>query len=200
MRDRLPEVQAGLRILNPQGKEVEDYKEDYEKKPRLRYTSMRAHQEKAAQALAVGATQKLAASYANISERQVKKYYADPDFRGRIEELRTILGSRITGRVMKEIERRVTGTVIKNQTTMDLLRILDRLTQGGKGMNINIAGDVNVSNKYENILNALFNSDAGEDVSDFPQYGDRGLTIPGSSTPLERTVPRLQRGEADREE
>jgi hypothetical protein len=74
---------------------------------------------------------------------------------------------------------------------MDLVRILDRTgPQGGKGMAITVEGDVNVT-KYEGILAALFNSDTSSDGADFPQYGDRSLPIPGTSTPVDREIQDL---------
>jgi len=171
--------------LNPTGKSDEDYAEGFRKQPRLRYAAMRAHQEMAAQALAVGATQKLAAKYAGVSPRQIKKYYTDPEFRTRIEELRGVLASKIRGKIYRELDRRTSKPFIVNLEVMDLVRILDRTgPQGGKGMAITVEGDVNVT-KYEGILNALFNTDSSGDGADFPQYGDPGTTIPGTSTPVE---------------
>jgi len=179
------EVNRGLKILNPTGKTAEDYTTQIRKNPRMRYSVMRGRQEMAAQALAVGSTQRMAAKYAGVSQRQVKKYYADPDFRARIEELRATLASRMKGRIMRELNRRLTGVQIQSMDTLEMLRIFDRITVGGKGMAINVAGDVNVNNKYEQILNALFSPDAPGDGEDFPQFGDRGLTVSGSSTPID---------------
>lgn len=182
-RNRLEPSRRGLKVLNPTGKDHEEYKEDFAKKPRLHYAGMRAHQELAAQALAVGTTQKMAAHYAGVSQRQIKKYYQDPDFRSRIQELRSVLGSRIVGRIYKELGRRVTGKNVKNLEIMDMMRMLDRLSSGGKGMAINIEGDVNVNNKYENILAALFNPDAANDGEDLPIYGDQRLRLPSEGSP-----------------
>lgn len=172
----------GLRVLNPSGKDAEDYQEEISKNPRVRYAAMRGHQEMAAQALAVGATQKLAAKYAGVSQRQIKKYYAIPDFRVRVEELRAVLASRMKGRIMRELNRRLTGENIKNMDTLDMLRIFDRISIGGKGMAISINGDVNVNNKYETILASLFSPNTGEDGGDFPQFGDPSTALPGDGS------------------
>lgn len=176
----------GLKILNPQGKELEEYKEEIEKKPRMRYAAMRAHQEMAAQALAVGATQKLAGQYAGVSPRQIKKYMMDPDFRARIEEHRAMTTSKIRGKIIRELDRRTDKQSIQNMELLDLLRIMDRLTgAGGKGMAITVEGDVNVNNKYENILAALFSPNAGSHGGDFPSYGPEDLLVPGTSSPID---------------
>lgn len=175
----------GLTILNPKGKDLEDYKEEIVKKPRIRYAAMRAHMEMAAQALAVGATQKLAAQYAGVSARQIKKYYQDPDFRARIEEHRATTTGRIRGKIIRELDRRTGSVAIKNMELLDMLRIMDRLTTGGKGMAITVEGDVNVNNKYENILAALFAPNTTEDGSDFPSYGPEDILVPGTSSPID---------------
>jgi len=155
------------------------------KKPRLRYAAMRAHMEMASQALAVGATQKLAAQYAGVSARQIKKYMQDPDFRARIEEHRAATTSKIKGKIVRELDRRTNGAAIKNMELLDLLRIMDRLTVGGKGMAVTVEGDINVNNKYENILAALFAPNTGSDGGDFPEYGPSDVLVPGTSSPLD---------------
>lgn len=184
-RNSLESTNRGLRLLNPKGNNAEELEEKYSKNPRQRYAAMRAHMELAAQALAVGSTQRMAAKYAGVSPRQIKKYYADPDFRARIEELRAVLASKMKGKIMRELNRRLTGDRIKNMETLEMLRIFDRITVGGKGMAINVAGDVNVNNNYEAILAAILDLDSSSDGEDFPSYGDRGTVIPGRSTPVE---------------
>lgn len=184
-RKRLEATNRGLQLLNPTGKDFEDYKEDVVKKPRMRYAAMRAHMEMAAQALAVGATQKLAGQYAGVSPRQIKKYMMDPDFRARIEEHRAMTTSKIRGKIIRELDRRTDKTTIKNMELLDLLRIMDRLNVGGKGMAITVEGDVNVNNKYENILAALFSPDAGANGGDFPRYEPEDILVPGTSSPID---------------
>lgn len=185
IRRRMEPTERGLRLLNPTNKGEDEIADSFRRQPRMRYAAMRAHQEMAAMALATGSTQKMAASYAGVAQRQIKKYMADPDFRARIEELRAVLASKIKGKIMRELNRRVTGPRIKNMETLEMLRIFDRVTIGGKGNAIKVEGDINVNNSYDQILNALFASDTEGDVVDFPQYGDPSTTIPGSSTPVE---------------
>lgn len=184
-RKRLEATNRGLAILNPQAKDLGDYQEEIVKKPRMRYAAMRAHMEMASQALAVGATQKLAGQYAGVSPRQIKKYMQNPDFRARIEEHRATTTSRIKGKIIRELDRRTDTTVIKNMELLDLLRIMDRLTVGGKGMAITVEGDVNVNNRYENILAALFSPNTGADGGDFPEYGTSDVLVPGTSSPID---------------
>lgn len=184
-RRSIDSVNEGLRLLNPSGADAEDIEEKLSKNPRQRYAAMHAHRELAAMALSIGSTQRMAAKYAGVSPRQIKKYYADPDFRVRIEELRAVLASKMKGKIMRELNRRLTGDKLKNMDTLEMLRIFDRITTGGKGMAINVSGDLNVNNKYEAILAAILDTDASNDGADFPQFGDRGVTIPGRSTPVE---------------
>lgn len=173
-----------LRLLDRQPLDAEEVQQQMVRKnPRIRYSGMRSHMELAAHALAVGSTQKMAARYAGISERQVKKYYADPDFRARIEELRTVLASKLKGRIMRELDRRTSGENIKNMELLDMLRVFDRITVGGKGMAIQVAGDVNVSNNYEAILASLFNPNAGPNGSDFPVYESDSLQLSSGDSP-----------------
>jgi len=185
VRNRLEPTNRGLRLVNPTGKTADDYQEGFEKNPRLRYAAMRAHQEMAAQALAVGATQKMAARYAGVSPRQIKKYWTDPEFRSRIDELRGLLASRIKGKILRELNRRTSGQDLKDMDLLDMLRVFDRVTVGGKGMAITVEGDVNVNNRYENILAALFRPDSGTDGGDFPGYGPEDLSLPSGNSPVD---------------
>lgn len=179
IRHRMEATNRGLRIINPQAKGFEDHKEAITRLPRLRYAAMRAHMEMAAQVIAVGGTQKMAARYAGVAPRQIKKYYTDADFRTRVEELRGLLGSRIKGKILRELNRRTTGDHLKNMDLLDLLRVFDRVTVGGKGMNsVVVEGDLNVNqNRYEAILAALFNPNATNEVADFPGYGPEDLSL-----------------------
>lgn len=186
IRNRMEPTNRGLRVVNPRGEEFDDIKDKIEKQPRLRYAGMRAHQELAAQALSVGATQKMAAKYAGVSPRQIKKYLTDPDFRARIEELRVLLGSRIKGRLLRELNRRTNGINMKNIELLDLLRIWDRMNgpQGGKGMHLQVEGDVNVTN-YDGILAALFSPNSGPNGGDIPTYESEGLQLPSGDPSID---------------
>lgn len=185
-RNRLGPTNRMLKLVNPTAKDEEDFKEGFAKNPRLRYAGMRAHQEMAAMALASGSTQKMAARYAGVSPRQIKKYLTDPDFRARIEEFRTLAASRLKGKILKELNRRTDGMKIQEMELLDLLRIFDRMTTGGKGMAINVSGDMNVeANRYENILAALFAPDAPADGTDFPGYEPEDFSVPGGGPQLE---------------
>lgn len=186
-RKRLEATNRGLRLLNPTGKDADKIEEELvAKAPRMRYAAMAAHKELAAQALAVGSTQKLAAQYAGVSPRQIKKYMTDPDFRARILEFRAMTTSKIQGKIMRELDRRTAPKSIRSMELLDLLRIMDRLSPaGGKGMNINVEGDMNVGNKYDNILASLFAADSGTHGGDFPSYGAGDVLVPGTSSPLD---------------
>jgi hypothetical protein len=181
-RKLVPVANEGLKILNPTGKTAEDYSEESKKRTnRLRYQRMYGHMELAAQALALGTTQRMAAKYAGVTERQIKKYYADGDFRVRIEELRTVLASRIRGKLLRELNRRTNSQMLKNMDLLDVLRIFDRITTGGKG--VHIEGDVNVNqNQYDTILQQIFAANSDGQGEDFPGYGDQSLRLPSGDS------------------
>jgi len=181
-RNSLPPTNRNLKILNSTGKDAEDYQAGIAKNPRMHYAAMRAHQEMAAQALAAGGTYKMASRYAGVSIRQVKKYYTDPDFRARIEELRNVLTSRIRGRLVRELNRRTTGKNLENLEILDFLRVWDRVNTGGKGMKLQVDGDVTINN-YDAILQALFAPNPGSDGADFPVYGSDSVQLPGGDSP-----------------
>jgi hypothetical protein len=186
IRVRIDQVNRDLAVIDPTGKksDVDQIEASYRRKPRMRYAAMRARMEASAFVIATGGTYKMAGSYAGVSPRQIKKYMADPDFRARVDELRELLAGKIQGKILKEFNRRVTGDHIQRMDTMDLSRIYDRVTGGGKGMKLNI-GEVNIGNKYEQVLNEIFSAVPDDDGEDFPSYGDPSLIIPGTSTPVE---------------
>lgn len=183
MRNRKGPTEQGLRLLNPKGEEEDETIQRFAANPRQKYAAMAAHKERAAQALAVGATQKMAAHYAGVSPRQIKKYYTDPQFRARIDELREILASKIKGKILREFNRRLTGNEIRNMEVMDLTRIFDRVTTGGKGMAINVQGDMNVGDRYEAILAQLFAPDGGTESQDFPVYEPGSFSVSSGDSP-----------------
>jgi hypothetical protein len=182
VRNRLPVANAGLTIINPQGKDFEDHQEDMERK-RLPYSAMQAHMEMAAQALAVGATVKMAAAYAGVSRRQVKKYLASADFRARVEELRNLLVSRLRGKVIRELNRRTSPEKIAQMDLLDILRIGDRV---GLGRGENIAERDSGTSNYDRLIQQIFLVGQGRDQGeDFPLYGSESLPLPGTDSPVD---------------
>lgn len=182
-RRRIDATNRNLRVLNPEGETFEDIKEGIRRTPRLKYAAMRAHQEMVAQAIAVGATHKMAAKYAGVAPRQVRKYYTDPDFRTRVEELRETLAGRIKGKLLRELNRRTSGINLKNLDLLDLLRVYDRVTVGGKGISIH-NGDVNV-NQYDTIIKALLAPNPGSNGGDFPVYEPDSPRLSSGDPPVD---------------
>ena len=123
----------------------------------------------------------MAAKYAGVSPRQIKKYYTDADFRTRIEELRSLLASRLKGKILRELNRRMTGAGLKEMDLLDMLRVFDRVTVGGKGMAINVEGDINVS-QYDTILAALFAPNSSPNGGDFPGYEPEDVSLPSGDS------------------
>lgn len=178
---RLPLANNGLKLINPARKDEDDYKEEFKKK-RQPYSAMRAHMELAAQAIAAGGTQVMAAKYAGISKRQVHKYVKDADFRARVEEIRTLLVSKIRGKVIREIDRRTSPEVIQKMELLDLLRVGDRV---GLGRGAVEAEKPSGSTSYDLILQQVFLDGRPSKGEAFPVYGPDIIPLPGSDTPSE---------------
>jgi hypothetical protein len=180
VRRRAPVVQEGLRILK-----IKDEVElvDSNIKKRLRYAAMHAHRELAAAVLAVGGTRKMASRKAGVSVRQIQKYWEDPDFRERIQELQELLGNRVRGKVMKEINRRTAPAMIKKMELLDLLRVGDRFGLG-RGKASAISTEVNIHN-YESIFNSVFLADPEQESEDFPAFEPTSLALSGGDSPVD---------------
>lgn len=182
IRNKLPMVEQGMKILAPRGEDFKKIADDFTTRRRLPYGQMRARMEMASSILATGGTNKMAARYAGVSIRQIKKYWQDAEFRQRIEEKRKVLMSRVQGRIVKELDRRTDQEEIVDMELMDLLRIFDR-TVGGKDRAI---GDtININTTYENIFEQILNSDAPEEGANFPDYGSQDLRLSEGSSPVE---------------
>lgn len=182
IRNRLPRVNEGMELLAPEGQDFEELKDDFMTRKRMKYGAMRSHMEMAATALATGATYKIAAAHAGISVRQVKKYMQDPDFRERITELRSVLMSKIQGKIVQELDRRTEPDEIKGLEMMDLLRVLDRTT--GKA---SLIGEVSVTNNnYEAIFNAILDPNAPGQSTDFPAYELTDVSVPEGDSSVDQ--------------
>lgn len=180
MRRRAPVVEEGMKILK-----LKDEAEliDANVKKRVRYAAMHAHREIAATVLAVGGTRKLASRKAGVSVRQIQKYWEDPDFRERIQELQELLGGRVRGKVMKEINRRTSSKMIKKMELLDVLRVGDRFGLG-RGKASAISTEVNIHN-YESIFNSVFLADSEEESEDFPAFEPTSLALSGGDSPVD---------------
>lgn len=181
IRNRLPVVERGLSVLDPRRKSEEEFVESFELK-RTKYAAMQAHREMSAQVLAVGGTFKMAALRAGVSVRQVKKYYEDADYRQRIEELRTVMLSKVRGRVMTELSRRTEPAKIRQIELLDLLRVFDRVNGAvGQRAGITVGGDINV-NQYDTIIAALLSSEPRAEGVDFPIIEVESTALPSADT------------------
>jgi len=187
IRKRVPAVKEGLKLIK--AKDEDELIEENVKK-RVRYAAMHAHRERAAEVLALGGSRKMAARRAGVSTRQIQKYFSDPDFRERIQELQEMVGSKIRGRVMKEVTRRTGPKLIEKIELLDLLRIGDRF-----GLGRGNASAINVSkteiNNYESIFNSVFLGDteqpldSEEEGADFPAFEPSRLALSGGDSPVE---------------
>jgi hypothetical protein len=153
---------------------------------RVRYAAMRGHMELAAHVIAVGGTKRQAAQKAGVSKRQISKYLSSGDFRDRIQEIQELLGGKIRGRIMAEVNRRTDPEVIKKMELLDLLRVGDRFGLG-RGAGSIIVNDNREVHNYESTFNALFHnaqnaeqlSDTGEESADFPEFEPTSLSLSG---------------------
>lgn len=181
-RNLLPVVQEGLKILDPKRESFED-RADRLRAARVPYASMRAHEEMAAMVLAAGGSFRLAAAKAGVSKRQVKKYYTDPEFRARIEELRNTVFNKIRGRLLKELEKRTDDDSIGKIELLDLLRVYDRV-YGSPGKGNTTIGEVNVVNQNaDTIIAALLAPKRAGESADFPNYEPGDFSVPGGGAP-----------------
>ena len=185
-KDRLslPVVQEGLSILDPKRESFEERSERF-REQRKKYAAMHAHMEMAALVLATGGTFRLAAAKAGVSVRQVKKYYTDPDFRTRIQELRDTMLSKVKGRLYKELERRTRPGTIEHIELLDLLRVFDRVAGpvGGKG-GVQVAGDLNVTQQNaDTIIAALLAPESEGESEDFQIYEPSSFAAPSGDSP-----------------
>lgn len=179
-------VQEAVEIIDPKNESFAERSERL-RGQRKSYAAMRAHQEMAAVVLAGGGTFRMAATKAGVSVRQVKKYYTEPDFRKRIDEMRTVMFQKVRGRLVKELEKRTRPGSIERIELLDLLRVYDRVygSPGGKGGGgIQIAGDVNVNqSNYDTIIAQILASNTGAEGVDFPDFELDSLSLSEGDSP-----------------
>jgi len=180
-------VSENLKVLRaPAADKV--YEKQIEK--RARYAAMKTHKEIAAHVIAAGGSPRQAAEKIGITRRQVRSYMEDADFRDRIKELQETLGSRLLGRVMKELGRRTTPKVIKKMELLDLLRVGDRVGLGRGNANTIINDNREVHN-YEATFNQLFHQDAqqlpdsSEESADFPELELTSVALSGGDSQVD---------------
>jgi hypothetical protein len=184
---KVPMVTENMKILRaPDAGKV--YEKQIEK--RARYAAMKTHKEIAAHVIAAGGSPRQAAEKIGITRRQVRSYMEDADFRDRIKELQETLGSRLLGRVMKELGRRTTPKVIKKMELLDLLRVGDRVGLGRGNANTIINDNREVHN-YEATFNQLFHQDAQqlpdatEEGADFPEFEPTSVALSGGDSQVD---------------
>ena len=151
---------------------------------RVQYMPMKIHMEKAAMALAVGWSQAKAARFAGVNSRQIRKYLQSNRFRERVMEHRQITMSKIQGRLIQEVGRRVSPKKIETLEPLDLVRFYN-MTTGGKDKGL--ADGVTVNIKYDAIFNTIAATiqnleSSGSEGEDFPEYGPEDLLLPGGDS------------------
>jgi hypothetical protein len=111
-------VKRNLEILageNPASvrSEVEIFKEKLAEAPnslengkRAQFAALATHKEMATTILGAGGTFEEAADWAGVATSTVSHWYADADFRHRVEEQRAVIKARIGGRIEAWMERR----------------------------------------------------------------------------------------------
>jgi hypothetical protein len=150
----------------------------------VQYMPMRIHMEKAAMALAVGWSRNKAARFAGVNPRQVTKYMQSNRFRERVTEHRQIAMSKIQGRLIQEVGKRVSPQKISTLEPLDLVRFYN-MTTGGKDKGL--ADGVTVNIKYDQTFNSIVATiqaaeSSGGEGEDFPEYGPEDLLIPGGDS------------------
>jgi hypothetical protein len=156
--------QAAKLIVTKTDQEIEQEILDANAGLRVQYMPMKIHMEKAAMALAVGWSQAKAARFAGIHPRQIAM-------------------SKIQGRLIQEVGRRVSPQKIATLEPLDLVRFYN-MTTGGKDKGLD---NVTVNIKYDTIFNAISATiqnpeHAGGEVEEDPEYGPEDLLLPGGDS------------------
>lgn len=180
VKNRIPVVEDNLKLIGKKAK-TSDEVEEITIEKRQRYAEMKGHMEVAAAVLAAGGSPKIAGRKAGVSGRQVRKYMESAVFRERVQELQETLGNRIRGRVLKEVSRRTSPSMIRKMELLDLLRVGDRVGLGrGNASSISINTEIH---QYESTFAQVVLSDAGEESEDFPTYEPTDLSVSGGNPP-----------------
>jgi hypothetical protein len=185
-------VQRNLEILaaeNPASvrSEVEIYKEKLAETPpsskREQYAALATHREMATTILAAGGTFDEAADWAGVTRSTVSGWYADADFRKRVEEQRSVVQSKIRGRIESWMDRRTADPqALDNADPRTTLAIYDRISgpSGGRaGQGTQQPVTVNVALSYSELMERAISTagsaetakrvdDASQEGSDFP--------------------------------
>lgn len=202
-------LEANLALLPAEAQRSEDeiYDDLIEAGETTVSAAHKAHQELAAQVLAVGGTYADAADRAGVNEETIRGYMEIELFCERIVELRGHTMTRIAGNVVTELERRTEPGRIALLETIDVLRIYDR-TAGPKGGGASAIPGVNVNvqiNSYQDLMAritdvaAFSDADAEGESGDFPAYGADVVPVPGGSSQRIGTVSRARLGSSSRE-
>jgi hypothetical protein len=156
---------------------------------REQFVALETHREMAVVILGAGGTFDEAADHAGVSAATVGKWYAEREFRARVDEMKSIVKSRIGGRILGSLDRLTDDKdKLDGMTVKDRLALYDRFEPAGR------AGPTSQTNilvtPYENLMGRLGQlagrpetggtvDDAAEESGGFPVVGTDGPPVAG---------------------
>ena len=186
---KLQVVDSNLDIIAPDADDLDfaTLKADYADRKRVKYAALRAHQEIAATMIACGATYEMAGAQAGVSDRQIRKYMTDSDFRARVAELREKLTSQVHGAILNRFAELVSAGNIRNLEVMDLTRIFDRVvgTSQGGGRGGPVVNTGEGQERYDNFLQQITVVVNSGQSPDFPEFETTDVRLSEGSSPLD---------------
>jgi hypothetical protein len=130
----------------------------------------------------------MAGAKAGVSDRQIRKYMTDSDFRSRVLELREKLTNQVHGAILNRFSELVADNNIKNLEVMDLVRIFDRVVGTSQGGRTPVVNTGEGQEKYDSFLQQItvvVNSGQGPD---FPEFEPGDLRLSEGSSQVDSPV------------
>ena len=149
-----------------------------------RYVSLSVRMEIAAAVLAAGGSFRQAGRACGRSAAAVQGWNEQSRFRERVQELQAIVSQQISGRILREFERRTREDQLDKLEVLDLTRIFDRVVDRTPAALERKAAEAGEDEdaKYINITNQILNIDTSGQGADFPIYSDEDLQLPGGDS------------------
>jgi hypothetical protein len=156
---------------------------------REQFVALETHRDMAAEILGAGGTFDEAADFAGVATTTVSKWYADREFRARVDEMKAIVKAKVGGRVLASLER-----LTDDADRLDAIPLKDRLALYDRFEPAGRAGPTSQTNvlitPYENLMGRLGQlagrpetgrsvDDAAEEGSGFPVVGLDGPPVAG---------------------
>lgn len=164
---------------------------------RAQFVALETHREMASEILGAGGTFEEAADHAGVSRATVAKWYAEEDFRRRVDEQRSVVRSKVGGRIEQWMDRRTSNPDELDKADPKVtLAIYDRISAGpgraGQGSGQQQPTNVNVILTYADLMERSARAasrgpataegdvvDAGGQSRGFPLIGPGSVPLAG---------------------